>query len=103
MLYYNTELAPTPPATLEQLAADARSGKTVLVAVASTKALWGFHAFGASLIDPHALTFNQGGFVNWLTWLQQARETPVLSSTRIRSCCGKPFSTSRASFCGAGE
>jgi arabinogalactan oligomer/maltooligosaccharide transport system substrate-binding protein len=78
VLYYNTELAPTPAATLEQLAADARSGKVVLLNSRFRDALWGFRAFGAPLIDAQssALTFNQGGFVNWLTWLQQARETP---------------------------
>ena len=78
VLYYNTELAPTPAATLDQLAADARSGKVVLLNSRFRDALWGFRAFGAPLIDAQsgALTFNQGGFVNWLTWLQQARETP---------------------------
>ena len=78
VLYYNNEQVPVPAANLEQLAADARSGKTVLANSRFRDALWGFRAFGASLIDPQsgALTFNQGGFVNWLTWLQQARETP---------------------------
>lgn len=78
VLYYDTDRVPAPATTLDQLIADARDGKTVLMSSSFREALWGFRAYGASLIDPQTshLTFNQGGFVNWLTWLQQARETP---------------------------
>ena len=78
VLYYNTEQVPTPATTLDQLAADARAGKTVLMNNRFRDALWGFRAFGALPQDAQtgALTFNPGGFVNWLTWLSQARDTP---------------------------
>jgi len=78
VLYYDTDQVSAPATTLEQLAADARNGRVVLLNSRFRDALWGFRAFGAAPVDPQsgALTFNQGGFINWLTWLQQVRETP---------------------------
>lgn len=77
-LYYNTGTVTEPATTLDQLLSQARDGKRVAMGGTFLDGFWGFRAFGAQLIDPVTgeAALAPGGFVNWLTWLQQARETP---------------------------
>jgi len=76
-LYYNNQRVDQPPATLDQLLAEARDGRRVAIGSGFIDALWGFRAFGANLVDPQtgSVALAPGAFVNWLTWLQQARDT----------------------------
>ncbi len=84
-LYYNRAIVDTPPRTLDELLAQAAAGKLVTMGTSFYDAFWGVQAFGGQLMDPEGrVILDQGGFANWLAWLEMAREAPgmILDTNR---------------------
>ncbi|MEZ4708820.1 MAG: extracellular solute-binding protein [Caldilineaceae bacterium] len=76
-LLYNKALAAEPPATLDQLLAQAAQGTTVGMSITFEDAFWGVPAFGGRLRDDEGrYILDRGGMANWLNWLKNAREAP---------------------------
>ncbi len=83
MLYVNTELAPQPVATLDELLAAAGAEKTVGLNINFDAAYWGIQTMGAGLFsEDGVLQLNASGLEAWLNWLAKARETPGMILTR---------------------
>ncbi|MEZ4660740.1 MAG: extracellular solute-binding protein [Caldilineaceae bacterium] len=76
-LLYNQALVAEPPATLDQLLAQAAQGATVGMSITFEDAFWGVPAFGGRLRDDEGrYILDRGGMANWLNWLKNAREAP---------------------------
>lgn len=77
VLYYNRSLVERAPVTVDQLLQEASSGRRVLMNSQFSDALWSARAFGVDLFDgegnPQDAT---AGIANWLTWMEQVRDTP---------------------------
>ena len=77
VLYYNRSLVERVPVTVDQLLQEANSGQRVLMNSQFNDALWSARAFGVDLFDaegnPQDAT---AGIANWLTWMEQVRDTP---------------------------
>ncbi len=77
VLYYNRSLVERVPVTVDQLLQEASGGQRVLMNSQFNDALWGARAFGVDLFDvegnPQDAT---AGIANWLTWMEQVRDTP---------------------------
>jgi len=75
--YYNRALVEKPPVTVDQLLQEASSGQRVLMNSQFNDAMWSARAFGVELLDgegnPQDAT---AGIANWLTWMEQVRDTP---------------------------
>lgn len=79
VLYYDRRLVEQPPATLDELLAAAKDGQIVELSTTFVDAFWGVQAFGGQLLDSDGrVTLDQGGFAEWLAWLETARATPDL-------------------------
>jgi len=75
-LYYNTELDNNPPTTLDELLSKAATGQRVIIPTHFDDAFWGISTFEDQLFDGSYRPVWERGFIDWLTWLQQAQETP---------------------------
>ncbi|MCB0022544.1 MAG: extracellular solute-binding protein, partial [Caldilinea sp.] len=77
VLYYNRSLVERVPVTVDQLLQEASGGQRVLMNSQFNDALWSARAFGVNLFDaegnPQDAT---AGIANWLTWMEQVRDTP---------------------------
>ena len=77
VLYYNRSLVERVPVTVDQLLQEASGGQRVLMNSQFNDALWSARAFGVDLFDaegnPQDAT---AGIANWLTWMEQVRDTP---------------------------
>ena len=77
VLYYNRALVERPPTTVDQLLQGASGGQRVLMNSQFNDAVWSARAFGVDLFDsagdPQDAT---AGIANWLTWMEQVRDTP---------------------------
>ncbi len=77
VLYYHRALVERPPTTVDQLLQAASGGQRVLMNSQFTDAIWSARAFGVDLFDsagePQDAT---AGIANWLTWMEQVRDTP---------------------------
>lgn len=77
VLYYNRTLAERPPTTVDQLLQAASSGQRVLMNSQFTDAIWSARAFGVDLFDGDGKPqYTTAGIANWLTWMEQVRDTP---------------------------
>jgi len=77
ILYYNRALVEKPPATVDQLLQGASSGQRVLMNSQFSDALWSARAFGVDLFDAEGAPQDAtAGIANWLTWMEQVRDTP---------------------------
>lgn len=74
-LYVNTSLSNSPPTTLDELLNQARSGQTMILPTSFDEAFWGISAFADPLFDEESRPVWEEGFIEWLTWLQEAQET----------------------------
>ena len=82
-LYYNNRLVEEPATTLEALLDSASAETRVAIESSFQSAFWGIGAFGGDLLKADGTLYpNQNGFINWLTWLQEAQGHPgfILSS-----------------------
>ena len=85
VLYYDRRLVEQPPTTLDELLAAATTGQLIELSTAFFDAFWGVPAFGGQLFDgDQRVMLDQGGFAEWLAWLEAARETPgmILEANR---------------------
>lgn len=77
VLYYNRSLVERVPVNVDQLLQEASGGQRVLMNSQFNDALWSARAFGVNLFDgegrPQDAT---AGIANWLTWMEQVRDTP---------------------------
>lgn len=77
VLYFNRQLVERPATTVDQLLQEASAGQRVLMNSQFTDAVWSARTFGVDLFDaegnPQDAT---GGIANWLTWMEQVRDTP---------------------------
>lgn len=78
VLYFNRQLVEQPAATVEQLMQEANSGRRILMNSQFVDAIWSARAFGVSLFDEAGRPQKAiGGIANWLTWMEQVRDTPA--------------------------
>ena len=76
-LYYNTTAVADPAVTLDDLLTAAQSGTGVALPVGFLEAYWGAPAFGTTIFDEDGrVVLDQGGYSDWLTWLQKMAELP---------------------------
>lgn len=76
-LFYNTKLVDTPAKSFDDLLAQASEGINTVIITTFDDAFWGLSAFGAQLFDDQGrLVLDQGGFSDWLNWLQTASARP---------------------------
>ncbi|MCA9950494.1 MAG: extracellular solute-binding protein [Anaerolineales bacterium] len=73
-LYYSKALVENPVTTLDDLLAAARKGDRIGFVPLFVPAYWGIEAFGEGLFDAEGnFTLAESGFVEWLTWLDDAQ------------------------------
>jgi len=74
-LYYNHSLIEAPAAVLERLRSQADNGVPIALPARFIPAFWGVGAQGGTLFDSqNRVILDQGGFAEWLTWLQRSRD-----------------------------
>ena len=77
VLYYNRPLVERTPGAVDQLMQEASGGRRVLMNSQFIDAVWSARPFGVDLFDregdPQDAT---AGIANWLTWMEQVRDTP---------------------------
>lgn len=74
-LYYKSDLVSEPPSTLDDLLKQADPKQQVALPLAFEQIYWGVPAFGGQLLDEkNRLILHQGGFIEWLLWLREARK-----------------------------
>lgn len=72
-----------PPATLDELLAQAEAGQGAGVHLGFDDGAWGVGAFGGQFVDATgALAVDDGGFARWLAWLDQAQTAPGVILSR---------------------
>ena len=77
VLYYNTELAPPPPLTLDAWLSDISNTRKVAFNSGLTEAFWGVPAFGGRVLnDQGQWVLDRGGFVNWIDFIKTIQATP---------------------------
>lgn len=77
VLYFHEDLVERPPTTLEELLTEARNGRQVLMNSSFTNAFWGAKAFGINLlVGASQEGVETAGVSNWLSWMEQLRDTP---------------------------
>ncbi|MEI2776514.1 MAG: extracellular solute-binding protein [Tetrasphaera sp.] len=77
VLYYNKDLAQTPPTTIAELLDRVAAGETFAQGTRFVDSYWGVGAYDGGIIDSRGrLLFGLGGFTNWLDFLAAARAMP---------------------------
>lgn len=77
VLYYQRTLVERPPTTVDQLLQAASGGQRVLMNSQFIDAIWSARAFGVDLFDSNGEPQDAtAGIANWLTWMEQVRDTP---------------------------
>lgn len=98
-LYYNTNLVETPAATLDEWLAEAANGRAVALNTNFWSAFWGIQAFGGELFDETGrVVLDQGGFANWMGWLNSARTAPGMILSRDTDSLRDLFFSGRAAY-----
>ena len=99
-LYHNNTQTSTPPTTVEQLLEEARAGRGVAMSSTFRDLFWGLGAYGVNVYDPQSgdFTFSPGGMVNWLTILQQARDTPGVILDPDRQALRQLFTDGKVTY-----
>jgi ABC-type glycerol-3-phosphate transport system substrate-binding protein len=78
VLYFNRRLVEQPAATVDQLMQEANGGRRILMNSQFVDAIWSARAFGVNLFDEAGRPQETiGGIANWLTWMEQVRDTPA--------------------------
>ena len=79
-LYYNTDLVTDPARDLTDLLNQAAPEQQVVVQLGFYRAYWGIQAFGGQMFNADdQIALNEGGFSDWLTWLQKAEDQPGIT------------------------
>ena len=74
VLYYRKDV--TPPATLDDMIELAEEGHLVAIPTGFINAYWGIDAFQGSMFGTDGDVDPDGGFVDWMNWLVEARPHP---------------------------
>ncbi|MBV7332021.1 extracellular solute-binding protein [Chloroflexi bacterium TSY] len=89
----------TPPTDLDDLLRQINLGKTVAIRTDFYGAFWGIQAFGGQLFDEEGrVILNQGGYANWLGWLQQAQENPNVILNRNADELASLFTSGQVTY-----
>lgn len=77
VLFYNKNLAETPPASLHDLVDEVANGQRAALSASFSDAFWGLGTFDGQAFDTAGrITLTQGAFVNWLDFLQSVQSLP---------------------------
>jgi len=81
-LYYNTDLVADPARDLTDLLNQAAPERQVVLPINFVGAYWGVPAFGGRIMDAdYRVILDEGGFAEWLNWLQVAQDQPGMILT----------------------
>jgi len=81
-LYYNTDLVTDPARDLADLLNQAAPERRVVLPIDFVQAYWGVPAFGGRIMDAeYRVILDEGGFAEWLSWLQAAQSQPGMILT----------------------
>ncbi|MCB0082475.1 MAG: extracellular solute-binding protein, partial [Caldilineaceae bacterium] len=99
-LYYNSKLVEEPPVALGDLLSQLDADRQIAFSYRPfDSAHWGVSAFGGKIFNTEGeLALNDGGFAEWLEWLQMARDRPGVLLTRSQTEAERLFATAEASF-----
>lgn len=98
-LYFNTGLVETPPATLEDWLAQAANGRPVAMDVNFLPSFWGLQAFGGRLFDDTGrIVLDEGGYANWLRWMQSVQSAPGMILSRDDASLRDLFFSGKAAY-----
>ena len=99
-LYYNDLLVEDPPVDLGDLMTQISADQQFALPYTPFRAAhWGLTAFGGRLFDVDgSLDITNGGFGEWLNWLQEARDQPGLILTRNQAEAQALFSQGQAAY-----
>lgn len=99
VLYYNKTFVENPARTLDDLVLQATAERPVLLPADFQSASWGIGAFGGRLFDEnYQVVLNQGGFLEWLTWLQGAKANPGIQLGRDIDALRAQFQRGEAAY-----
>ena len=102
-MYYNKELVTDPARDLTDLLNQASPERQVVLPVDFYFAYWGIPAFGGRLFDTEGrVILNEGGFAEWLSWLQVAQDQPGIEWATSREAALELFIKNEAAYL-AGE
>ena len=97
-LFYNTRLVKEPADTLDAMLAAAPAAPLAIDA-SYYGAFWGISAFGGEVIGKNnALKFGRKGFVEWLRWLQNARQQPGVALQADAAALRRLFAEGKAAY-----
>ncbi len=98
-LYYNKEKVSEPPETLSSLLEQANEGQKVALNTNFDAAFWGIRAFGGDLLDEQMrVVLDQGGFANWLSWLNEASNVPNIILDRDEEALKSLFTAGEVTY-----
>lgn len=99
-LYYNSMLIEEPPVALGDLLSQLNADRQIAFSYRPfDSAHWGASAFGGKIFNTEGeLALNDGGFAEWLEWLQTARDRPGVLLTRSQAEAERLFATGEAAF-----
>lgn len=80
-LYYNRDLVATPAQVVEDLRIQAAEGVPITLDTRFERAFWGVGAFGDRLFDDQYHIALGEGFVFWLNWLKESRDSSGIKLT----------------------
>jgi ABC-type glycerol-3-phosphate transport system substrate-binding protein len=89
-LYYNTDLVTDPARDLADLLNQAAPERQVVLPIDFLHAYWGVPAFGGRIMDAeYRVVLDEGGFAEWLNWLQAAQDRPgMVLTTDLQEAIG---------------
>ena len=85
VLFYNTNIVETPATTLNELLAAAKSGQRVALSTGFYHAYWGIKAHGGTVVDQEGNVALDSGFIDWLSWLDNAQKEPTVVFNAVYS------------------
>ncbi|MBK8988693.1 MAG: extracellular solute-binding protein [Chloroflexi bacterium] len=98
-LYFNTTQVSTPAANLDEWLAQAADGRTIAMDANFLPAFWGIQAFGGRVFDETGrVVLDEGGFTNWLLWLQNAQSAPGMVLSRDSASLRELFFSGKAAY-----
>jgi arabinogalactan oligomer / maltooligosaccharide transport system substrate-binding protein len=98
-MYYNTGLVDTPAATLDEWLAQAANGRSVAMDVNFLPSYWGIQAFGGRMFDETGkVVLDEGGYANWLRWMQSAQSAPGMILSRDHFSLKEFFFSGNAAY-----
>ena len=98
-LFYNPRLANPPAAALDDLLAAASPAAPLAIDVSYYGAFWGVSAFGGNVSGANnALKLGRKGFVEWLRWLQTARQRPGVILQADATALRRLFAEGKAAY-----